>query len=203
MEGGAIESNGCGDLFVSANCVLNGDRNPGICRRDIELKLLEALGGKKIHWITGCIEGDDTGGHIDNLVRFYKPDSVLVASTEECEGLNSFMIQKLKEDLKAVTLASGLSLEMVDLPMPRPVIFKNKMLPLSYLNFLIGNKAVYLPTFRQDKADQRAIEIVARQFPDRSLVSIDCLDFVREGGGLHCMTQPIPASDFNSEVALK
>ncbi|MFN7343032.1 MAG: agmatine deiminase family protein, partial [bacterium] len=66
------------------------------------------------------------------------------------------------------------------------------VLPASYVNFLILNHAVLVPTFRQSKNDQRALGIIRELFPDREIVPVDCLDLVQEGGTLHCISQQQP-----------
>ena len=67
------------------------------------------------------------------------------------------------------------------------------VLPASYLNFLVLNGAVLVPTFRQKRNDDRALGTLRDLFPDREVLGIDSLDLVEEGGSLHCITQQEPA----------
>jgi len=67
------------------------------------------------------------------------------------------------------------------------------VLPASYVNFLIINHAVLVPTFRQRHNDDRALGILRELFHSREIVGIDALDLVEEGGTLHCLTQQEPA----------
>jgi agmatine deiminase len=66
------------------------------------------------------------------------------------------------------------------------------LLPASYVNFLIVNGGVLVPTFRQKRNDDRAVGIIRDLFNDREVVGIDCLDLVEEGGTLHCISQQQP-----------
>ena len=79
LEGGAIEVNGQGLCITTEQCLLNPNRNGGLEKTEMESYLKRYLGVREIIWCQGNIEGDDTDGHIDNLVRFINPDTVLCA----------------------------------------------------------------------------------------------------------------------------
>ncbi len=68
LEGGSIDVNGAGALLTSESCLLNPNRNPTLGRAEIERRLRDYLGVKDILWLGDGIEGDDTDGHIDDLV---------------------------------------------------------------------------------------------------------------------------------------
>ena len=63
------------------------------------------------------------------------------------------------------------------------------MLPASYANFLIANKVVLIPIFK-DSADEQVLEIFKTFFPTRKVVGINCRDFILGLGAIHCITQP-------------
>ena len=86
----------------------------------------------------------------------------------------------------------GEKLEVIDLPMPAPVVFDGQRVPASYANFYIANGVVIVPTFNDPK-DRIALGILAHCFPDREIVGIHCVDFVWGLGTLHCLTQQQPA----------
>ena len=65
-------------------------------------------------------------------------------------------------------LLNGKQLNIVELPMPDPVIWEDQRLPASYANFYIANKSVIVPTFRCDK-DEKALQIIQECFPDREM----------------------------------
>lgn len=192
LEGGSIEPNGCGDLLVTTDCLLNPNRNPGYSRIEIEARLQSGLAVKKVHWLDGCIEGDDTDGHIDNLVRFFKPNGVLVASVRDENDSNHDVLSGLERRCRELVLSTGESLEVRLLPLPEPRLNGKRRLPMSYLNFFVANQAVILPSFGQEGPDSQAREIVSEAFPDREVLSIDCQELIMEGGALHCLTQQVP-----------
>jgi agmatine deiminase len=85
----------------------------------------------------------------------------------------------------------GKSLDIMALPMPRPIIRENQRLPASYANFYIANTSVLLPTF-DDPNDEKAVEILQQAFPGRRIVPIDCRELVWGLGAFHCLTQQQP-----------
>jgi agmatine deiminase len=76
--------------------------------------------------------------------------------------------------------------------MPRQLWFDGRQLPASYANFYIANGLVLAPTFN-DPNDRAALTILAKQFPDREVVGINCTELIWGLGALHCMTQQQPA----------
>jgi deoxycytidylate deaminase len=87
---------------------------------------------------------------------------------------------------------------LVELPMPRPVVFRGQRLPASYANFYIANGLVLVPTFH-DPNDRVALNTLAEVFPDREVIGIHSVDLVWGLGTLHCMTQQQPAARYPIE----
>jgi len=65
-------------------------------------------------------------------------------------------------------------------------------LAASYLNFVVLNGAVLVPTYGQPKNDAAALETIGACFTGREIVGVDCRDIIKEGGALHCMSQHQP-----------
>ena len=76
--------------------------------------------------------------------------------------------------------------------MPARIDREGLRLPASYANFYIANTSVLLPTFA-DPNDAVAIEVLARAFPTRKIVPIDCRELIWGLGAFHCLTQQQPA----------
>jgi agmatine deiminase len=83
-------------------------------------------------------------------------------------------------------------LQVVKLPMPRPVIFAGQRLPASYANFYIANRLVLVPTYN-DPNDRIALNTLAKLFPGREVCGINCTELILGLGALHCLTQQQPA----------
>jgi agmatine deiminase len=160
-------------------------RNPGMGRKDIQQRFREYLGINRVIWLRNGIVGDDTHGHIDDLARFVSADTVVVASESDRSDPN---YAPLRENQ---TLLRAAGLNVVKLPMPRPLLFAGQRLPASYANFYIANGLVLVPTFN-DPHDRVALTTLARLFPDREVTGINCTELIWGLGALHCMTQQQP-----------
>lgn len=196
LEGGSIDVNGAGLLLTTEECLLSTtqQRNPAFWRNGYEQVFADYLGIKKVLWLDRGIVGDDTHGHIDDLARFVNARTVVAAVESDPADANYAILQANRERLEGMTDATGVKLEVVPLPMPRPLIFEGVRLPASYANFYIANGIVIVPTFN-DPADRVALGTLADLFPDREAVGISCVDLVWGLGTLHCMTQQEPAAE--------
>jgi agmatine deiminase len=101
--------------------------------------------------------------------------------------------------LKAARTLDGKRFTIIDLPLPKPVVFRGQRLPASYANFYIANGLVLVPTFN-DPNDRIALSILAEVFPGREVIGIHSVDLVWGLGTLHCMTQQQPAAHFSSGI---
>ena len=78
LEGGSIESDGRGTVFTTTKCLLAPNRNQPMTQDDIDNMLKRTLCAERVVWIDyGSLEGDDTDGHIDTLVRIAPADTLL------------------------------------------------------------------------------------------------------------------------------
>ncbi len=191
MEGGSVEFNGKGTLLTSKSCLLNPNRNPQLNQDQIENYLRNYYGVDQILWIDEGIEGDDTDGHIDDTVRFINEDTVLTVVEENNKDANYEVLQHNLRQLKQMRLPDGRQLNITELPMPSPVVYKDQRLPASYANFYIANQSVIVPTFRCDN-DDKALQILQQCFPKRKITGIDATDIIWGLGSFHCLSQQEP-----------
>jgi agmatine deiminase len=192
LEGGAIDSNGCGTILTTEQCLLNPNRNPHLNRADMEQYLSDYLGATKILWLGEGIEGDDTDGHIDELARFVGPRTAVAALEDDPGDPNYKPLNENFRRLQHLTDQNGQALEIIPLPMPRPIFHDGQRLPASYCNFYIANGAVIVPQFA-DSADGRIVEIMTHLFPEREIIGLPARDLVWGLGAFHCITQQEPA----------
>lgn len=194
LEGGSIDVNGQGCLLTTEECLLSPiqERNPGMTRADYERVFARYLGIEKVLWLGSGIAGDDTHGHVDDLARFVGPHTVVTVVESNEADANFRPLQENRERLEAMTDQHGHRLEVIELPMPTPVVFRDQRLPASYANFYIANEKVLVPTFN-DPHDRVALGILGDLFLEREVVGIHAVDLVWGLGTLHCMTQQQPA----------
>lgn len=195
LEGGGIDVNGQGLMLATEECLLSEvqQRNPGLTREDLEQVFAEYLGVEKVIWLGSGIAGDDTHGHVDDIARFVARDTVVALLEVDRSDVNYEPLQENLRRLRAATDLNGRKLQVVELPLPRPLIFEKRRLPASYANFYIANDLVMVPTFN-DPYDRVALNILASLFPLHEVVGIHCGDFIWGLGAVHCATQQEPAA---------
>ncbi len=193
LEGGAIESNGAGQLLTTELVLLNLNRNGEMRKQQIEARLAAGLGINEVLWLHDGLVGDDTDGHIDNLARFFKDDGILMASVTDSEDNNFAALSENTRRIQAFRTPTGQPYATVSLPLPEPIDLDGTRLAASYMNYLVLNGAVLVPTYGQPRRDAEALEIIADCYPSREVVGFDCRDIIREGGAIHCMSQHQPA----------
>ncbi|HEY6899972.1 MAG TPA: agmatine deiminase family protein, partial [Puia sp.] len=191
MEGGSVEFNGKGTLLTSTCCLLNPNRNPHLNQEQIEEYLRNYYGVEQILWVKEGIVGDDTDGHIDDTIRFVDEDTVVTVVEEDRQDENYELLQENLRDLKKMRLLNGRQLNIVELPMPEPVVYEDQRLPASYANFYIANESVIVPVFRCDR-DEKALRLIQECFPARRVVGIDSTDIIWGLGSFHCLSQQEP-----------
>lgn len=192
LEGGAIECNGSGIVLTTEACVLDPKRNPGRTRADIETALRQHLGAAKVVWLERGLEGDDTGGHIDNLARFVDERTIVAPTVEDRGDENYATLRANLDSLKRAADVTGRPFRIVRLPLPARKFVGERRLPASYCNFYIANQAVFVPVFECPQ-DDRALAVIRNLFPNRRVIGI-LLHALLEGGGgtIHCLTQQQP-----------
>jgi agmatine deiminase len=204
LEGGSIDVNGRGTLITTEECLLDENtqpRNPGFTKKDYENVFLQYLGIKNVLWLGKGIAGDDTHGHIDDLCRFVNNKTAVLVQEKNNHDENFKPLLENKERLGDLKLEDGSKIEIVDLPMPLPVIFKGQRLPASYANFYFSNAAVLMPTFN-DPNDRIALGILSELIKDRPVIGIHALDLVWGLGTIHCLTheQPLRKPEFTPSL---
>lgn len=192
MEGGALDVNGRGTVLTTESCLLNPNRNPALDRPAVEGYLRDYLNAGHVVWLGEGIAGDDTDGHVDDLTRFVGPRSVLTVVEPDSADVNHRPLAENLRRLRAATDQDGRSLEILELPMPAPVVWEGQRLPASYANFYVGNVVVLVPTFA-DPNDASALATIERCFPGRAVVGIESTALVWGLGAFHCATQQQPA----------
>lgn len=190
LEGGSIDYNGTGTIISTEECLIDSEvqvRNNGFSKKDYENVFNKYLGATNVIWLNKGIVGDDTHGHVDDITRFVNGSTVVTALEDKPNDPNYIPLMENREILEGAKLEDGSNLEIIELPMPSPVIFKGERLPASYANFYISNYAVLVPTFN-DPNDRIALGILSELFDDKPVIGIHAVDLVWGLGTLHCLT---------------
>jgi agmatine/peptidylarginine deiminase len=193
LEGGSIETDGQGTLLTTAHCLLDSNRNKGFKKEQVEKFVLEQLGLERILWITeGALLGDDTDSHIDNLVRFCSPDTIAYATCSRKDDVHYEPMQKMRAQVEALRQPDGRPYKIEAIEIPSPQFDEDgKRLPGSYVNFLIVNNSVIVPTFGCAE-DAAAIAGLRRCFPGSKILPVPGGNLIKQYGGPHCATMQLP-----------
>lgn len=193
LEGGSIESDGCGTLLTTSECLLGPNRNPHLDRAAIEGELARLLGAEQVLWLEhGALAGDDTDAHIDTLARLCPDDTIAFVACDDPADAHYPALQRMAAELRALRTRAGRPFRLLPLPWPQAKFAADgRRLPATYANFLVINGAVLVPTYA-DPADAAALAAVGAAFPGREIVGIDCTPLIEQHGSLHCVTMQLP-----------
>lgn len=193
LEGGSIDSDGCGSMLTTTECLCSVNRNEYLEKEEIEDELKSAFGLERILWLDhGTIIGDDTDSHVDILARFCTPDTIAYMQCTDPEDPHHDELAAMEKQLRGFRTLDGKPYRLVPLPLPEPLYLEDYRLPASYANFLIVNGGVLLPG-AGSPLDEVARQRLQEVFPDREVVVIDCRPLLSGHGSLHCITMQFPA----------
>ncbi len=190
LEGGSIAVDGEGLLVTTEQCLLEPTRNPDMDRDQIAAVLRSSLGADEVIWLgQGLLEDADTDGHVDNICAFIEPGKALLQTVPAEEDPNWGATRENVQRLKA----AGVEVTEWEL-LPRIQRQDGEPVVVPYMNFYIANDALIVPIGGIDPdMDEEALGRLAELFPDREAVGIDGRVLALGGGGIHCITQQIPA----------
>lgn len=192
LEGGAVEVDGEGTVLTTRQCLLHPSRNPSMGQAEIETHLLDALGATNVCWLDRGLANDHTDGHVDTLARFVAPGRVLCMEARDAGDPNREALDRVRRDLESMIDARGRRLDVSLIPSPGRIDDGDgRPMPASYVNFLVANRAVVVPTYGSP-FDEEAVEAVARCFPGRRTVGVSARAILGGGGAFHCITQQEP-----------
>jgi len=189
LEGGSIAVDGNGTLVTTERCLLNPNRNPEMSRSDIESALRANLGVDRVVWLADAIAEDSgTDGHVDNVVAFTAPGRALLQGCEDVSNPNHAIAQDNRLRMEAA------GIEVIEIPvLPYARVGSSRPLAVPYVNLYALNGAVLVPTSGDD-ADSEMLAIISGEYPDREVVAVPGAVLAHGGGGVHCITQQIPAA---------
>jgi len=187
LEGGSISVDGEGTLVTTEQCLLHPSRNPGVGREELEEALGRLLGVTRVVWLgLGLVEDEDTDGHVDNVCQFVAPGRVLLQTVADPDNPN---YANARENARRLDEAGIGVVELELLPYEE---LRGRPGVVPYANFYVCNGAVIVPVADQD-SDAEALERIGALFPGREPVAVPGRTLAHGGGGVHCITQQVPA----------
>ncbi len=196
LEGGAIIGDGEGTIITTEECLLHPNRNGIVTKAQVERGLRKTLGAQKVIWLPWGLSPEDiTDGHIDGVTAYAGPGRVIMQTFPEDGGFSDEIRVRLEESMAALQGqkdAQNRTLEIIEFPVLTKVPIQGFMVLFTYLNFYHANGAIIMPIGgTADDAD--AIARVEAIFPDLQVVPVVTPTINFGGGGIHCITQQVPA----------
>jgi len=226
--GGAREVNGNGSVILVETH--ERDVNRGKSLEAIETELSEKLGLTNFIWLEKGIPQDDNplkgplvkniypngiNGHVDEFCRFADENTILISSVSEEEANKHPILKeaKIRLDRNYEILANsrdqnGRKFNIIKVPFAPLIIVdrsdQNQQIfvtPVtSYMNFIITNSKVILPSYLLEDIRQADIEIKEKEvyqifnqvFPNHEILMIPVGNLNYFSGGFHCISLNIP-----------
>ena len=197
-EGGALVTDGEGTLITTRSCLLNPNRNPvridETQERVIERELT-TFGIRRVVWLEGDPCEPVTSGHVDGYVMFTAPGTVMVEAIDNVDAASPLWRDHDIALLEQTQDAFGRTIRVERLSAPRKRFwrFRGKSWAPCYLNAYVANGGVITASFGDAERDEAAKKALERTFLGRSIVMLRIDHIANGGGGIRCLTQPMPA----------
>jgi agmatine deiminase len=188
FEGGSITVDGTGLLATTEQCLLNPNRNPNMSREQIAATMKHELGATDVMWLPhGLSLDEDTDGHVDNVACFTAPRTLVL---QGCDDKSVSDFERLAQNRR---VAEKFDVTIREVPVLPRIDVHGVTVQVPYLNFYLVNGAVIVPVCGH-AADDDMLALIAEFVPDRQVVGLDVGAILAfGGGGIHCITQQIPA----------
>lgn len=199
FEGGSITGDGDGTLATTIQCLLHPNRNPTMTQVEIEATLRAELGAERTIWLPyGLALDDDTDGHVDNIAAFAAPGRLVLQGCDDPDEDDWLRLDVDRRVAQGAVDARGRAIEVVTVPvLPFAEIDRGdgpERIVVPYLNYYLGNGFVLIPTCGH-RADADMVALIAEQYPGREAIALEVGAILAGGGGgIHCITQQLPAS---------
>ena len=190
LEGGAITYDENANLFSTKNVIFNKNRKQTLSNENILNELKIQFNLKHIFLFENGLIGDDTDGHVDNLLCPIGNNKYLIADTSKFSS-NYDILNKNKKDLISFFDYIKQKFELISIPLPSNKKINNKNLISSYINFYFTNNKIILPKFNV-KEDYEVETIFNNLFPTKEVVMIETSNINYGGGNIHCITMNVP-----------
>ena len=192
LEGGALEVDGAGTVLTTDVCLQNPNRAPTPPDLDRAAALAQATGCPHVLRLRHGLADDHTDGHIDNAARFVAPGHVVTMQPSGPDDPQDAALRAIQRELAAQLDASGQPLQISTIPSPGLVTDDSgKPLPASYLNYVISNGRIVVPTYGTP-TDGSALAGLQTLFPHHRVSGSPARTLLTGGGAFHCITQHVP-----------
>lgn len=199
FEGGMLTHDGAGTAIVHGRSIQL--RNPGKSLAEMARLLTKKLGLQRVIWLQHGLGADETGGHVDNQLQFVAADTIAFSNSTSDSLWNrevaALQQQAWASDYRWIELPAARQL-CESMTLYHDVVRHSgalarggRPLLLSYANLVRLPTALVVPQFGVEQ-DVQAITILREVFPKLRIIAVNATEFVRGGGGPHCLTALLP-----------
>ena len=196
-EGGAFVTDGRGTMYTTRSCLLSPSRNSirrSLKPEDAIVENLRKFGVSRVVWLEGDPCEPGTNGHIDGYVLHGPSGVALVDACDDAKVEAPIWRARDVALLKMSRRAGGRRLKVLSVRGPRSSYWRGtpNSFAATYLNAYVANGAIVTARFGDRQRDAEARRTIARAFPGRRIVMLRIDHIADGGGGIHCLTQPMP-----------
>ncbi|WP_230646763.1 agmatine deiminase family protein [Bradyrhizobium sp. Leaf401] len=187
-EGGAFVTDGAGLAVTTRSCLLS--RNPHLEEEAIT-RAFGRIGMHTVIWLDGDHREPITTGHPDGYMAFLPDRSLLVEAADRGYGRRTRdrEVGALREAVEEGRLRS---LRLFGRPRESCFEFASAQFAGTYMNLFVTRRSVLTALFGDEIEDPRADRQLRELFPGREVRVLDINAILRGGGGIRCLTQPVP-----------
>lgn len=192
IEGGNLEFSSKGVVITNQNSFIKN--NYKYSGKNIIDKLM--LLKKKIPFNElfvlelDSIKGDDTNGHIDNMIRFIDDENLLYFASTDKSYINYDLAKELKMQLEFIKKKSKIIKNIFPIfHDDRDTLYDNKFYPYSKLNFIVTSNCIIFPSIKNN--DTSIMDSLNDLPVSKIKYNVNCEASLMEYGGLHCLSMNI------------
>lgn len=193
IEGGNLEFSSKGVVITNKNSFIknNHEYSEKIILDKLMLLKNEIPFNELFVLELDSIEGDDTNGHVDNMVRFINDDTIVYLASIDKSYINYNLAQELKKQIIYIKKKSKIIKNFFPIFHDNRDTFQNngKFYPYSKLNFLITTNCILFPSITNNH--HSIINSIGNLPITKKTYTINCEASLIENGGLHCLSMNI------------
>ena len=100
-RGGSIESDGQGTILTTVECLLSANRNEQFSQDEIETRLHQFFGTKRVLWLHhGALQGDDTDSHCRLRWPFCDANTIAYVQCRDTNDPHYGELKAMEDELK-------------------------------------------------------------------------------------------------------
>ena len=188
LEGGSISVDGEGTFVTTEQCLLEAHRNPALSRAGDR----GGAAARSSAWSGSCGSGSGwsrTSTPTGTWTTSARSSARAAPCSRRCSDAANPNFEPMPGEPGPAARRRDRGRELPWLPyLPG----EDRVRVVPYTNFYVCNGALIVPVIGAE-TDDEALALVASLFPGREAVPVRGATLARGGGGVHCITQQVPA----------